>query len=76
MGVDFIDDAQKVLDVMTNFVADHVRVRELPWRSELPGHHIKEGEVQVDDAVLRTVERASGTKPTSIDAILRTLVTA
>src|SRR5258705_12505366 len=46
--------------MMTNFVADHVRMCELPWRAELLSHHVKERQVEVNDAVPWAVEWASG----------------
>src|SRR5581483_3179820 len=52
------EDAEQVLHVMTDFMADDIRVRELSRRTELSGHEVEKAEIEIHDAVVRTVERA------------------
>ena len=51
-----LDDAKKVLHVMANFVTDHVGVRKLARRAKLLGHQVEEGQVEINDPVVRTIE--------------------
>ena len=55
-AMDLLRDPQQVLDVMAHLVGDDVRLREVPRRSEALVELPEEREVDVDLAVLRTVE--------------------
>src|SRR5580704_221982 len=49
--------------MVADFMADHIGVRELPWRIQLLRHEIEETHVEIDDAVVRAVERAGRRLP-------------
>ena len=49
--------AQKILDVMTDLMGDHVGVGQVAVRSDLPLHRGEEAEVDIDALVGGTVER-------------------
>src|SRR5258708_39742592 len=48
---------EQVLDVVTELVGDDIRLGEVAWSAKPPGQLVEEPEIQVDLAVLRTVER-------------------
>ena len=49
--------AEKVLDMMTDLMGDHVSVGQVAVRSDLPLHRGEEAEVDIDALVGGTVER-------------------
>jgi hypothetical protein len=55
-----LKNPELVLHMMPHFVGDDIGVGELPWRTELLAHQIEEAEIQIDDLVLRAVERTRG----------------
>ncbi len=56
-GIHLGQDAQQVLHVVPDLVADHIGVGELARCIELPGHEVEEAHVQIHDPVIGTVER-------------------
>src|SRR5215467_9103078 len=57
-GAHLLLDTGQALNVMTDFVRDHVRARELARRPEATAELLEESEVEIHTAVLRTVEGA------------------
>jgi len=56
--VDPGQDPQEILNVVTHFMADDIRMRELARRTELPRHHVEEAQIQIHDAIFTAIERA------------------
>src|SRR5262249_24403928 len=52
-------DVQEMLNMMSDFVREHVRLRELAGRAEAGAQLIVESEIDVDLLIARAVERAS-----------------
>src|SRR5690606_2861248 len=57
---DLGERARQVLEVVTDLVRDHVRLRQVPRRPEATLQVVVEGEVDVHGRVDRAVERAGG----------------
>jgi len=57
LRIDLVGDPQQVLDVVSHLVLDHVRLGEVPRRSEPLLQQFVEAQVDVDGPVGRAVER-------------------
>jgi hypothetical protein len=58
--IDLVGDAEQRLHVVTDFVRDHVGLREVARRAQARLHRFVESEVDVDLLVAGTVERPHG----------------
>src|SRR4030095_6991475 len=52
-------DAEEVLHVMPELVRDHIRLREVSWRTEASRKLVEEAEVEVDPFVNGAIEGAA-----------------
>ncbi len=55
---DLIRRAEQILDMMAEFVRDHIILREITLRAEAVGEFVEEGRVEINALVARAVERS------------------
>ena len=60
-----LERACQVLNVMPDFMREHVGLREIAGRAELPMEIVEEAEVEIDLAVARAIERARSPSSTT-----------